>query len=113
MGLDLLLDAMIEHVALLVEDKVVGVAVVLFIAELGDVVVLDLRDGVGEPKPHVFDRDIKTDLLGRLELGAAGPAHRAWGVHVGDGGGVLAVNDDLLRESGSGKTAVWTGKRGV
>lgn len=55
MLLDLLLDAMVEHVALLVEDEVVGVSIVLLVAEFGDVVVLDLRDGVDEPEPHVFD----------------------------------------------------------
>lgn len=84
MLLDLLLDAMVEHIALLVENEVVSISVVLLVAELGDVVVLDLGDGMNEPEPHVFDGNIKTDLFGRLELGATGttrPSHGAWRIH--------------------------------
>lgn len=43
---DLVLDALVEHVTLVVEDEVVCVAVVLFVAEGGDVVALDLLNGV-------------------------------------------------------------------
>ena len=96
--LDLLLDTVVEHVALLVEDEVVGIAVVLLVAELGDVVILDLRDGVDESEPHFLDRDFETDLFGRLELGATGatrPSHGAWGIHGG-----VAVGSEMLRCSG-------------
>ena len=43
---DLLLDTVVEHISLLVEDEVVGISIVLLVAKLGDVVILNLGDGV-------------------------------------------------------------------
>ena len=61
------------------KNQVVGIAVMLFVAELGNVVVVDLANGVDEPLPHFFNRNIVADLVGAQDMMSTGMIGREGG----------------------------------